>query len=124
MQADIADKNSKIAQLDTRNTRLFTHNNHLTELCSKGKLFKKEEKEAESEEEEEIEEKRGKREIEEYSEQERKPKSKSMWHERTKCNREECKFHHPRKVCTKYNQDNCELGDYCKDNHPKKSCTF
>ena len=41
MQSDITDKNSRIAQLDTINTRLYTHNNHLTELCTKGKLFVK-----------------------------------------------------------------------------------
>ena len=42
MQEEIADKSNKIAQLDAINTRLYTHNNNLTYLCSKGKLFKKE----------------------------------------------------------------------------------
>merc|ERR1712074_179092 len=95
MQSDITDKNSRIAQLDTINTRLYTNNNHLTELCIKGKLFDKEER---------SEERGGKRETEEHNEQ--RNRQKCLWHEKSKCNREDCKFCHPRKVCKNYNQEN------------------
>jgi len=81
MQSDITDKNSRIAQLDTINTRLYTHNNHLTELCIKGKLFVKEEKEDESDDEEERSEERGgKRETEERNEQ--RNRQKCLWREK------------------------------------------
>merc|ERR1712030_179275 len=126
MQSDITDKNSRIAQLDTINMRLYTHNNHLIQLCTKGKLFvKEEEKEAESEDEDERNEERGiKRETEERNEQRSKQKAKCLWHEKARCSRENSKFRHPRKVCKNYNQENCERGENCTDNHPKKNCTY
>merc|ERR1712105_239675 len=118
MGSDITDKNSRIAQLDTTNTRLYTQYNHLTELCTKGKLFiKEEEREAETEDEGERSEERGiKRETEECNEQRSKQKSKCLWHEKARCNRKDCKYRYPRKVCKNYNQENCEHGENCTDN--------
>ena len=133
MQSDIADKNSKIAQLTMANVKLATQNSHLTEISTKNKLYKKERGTESEEEDEESEIRNGKRRAEERkgqrkrqrpNEQEKRWKIKCQWHEKGKCNRYECKFRHPRKVCKNYNQDYCELGNKCADNHPKKECTL
>ena len=50
MQSDIADKNSKIAQLTIANMKLATRNSYITEIRTKDKLYKKE-RGTESEEE-------------------------------------------------------------------------
>ena len=102
MKHEIKDKNNKMAQLDNMNTRLATHNNHLTELCTKGKLF---DDKVESEDEELGEQTEGRRPTEEYNGQERKQKIKCIWHEKGGCNREEYKFRHPNKVCKSFTQD-------------------
>jgi len=70
-------------------------NNHLTELCTKGKLF---DEQVESEDEELGEQTEGRRPTEEYNGLERKQKIKCIWHEKGGCNREKCKFRHPNKV--------------------------
>ena len=85
MWADIANKNSKIVQLER---------NKLT-----GR-----EKKAEGGDEEN-EEKEKERETEEQNEKKRRQKSKCYWHEKTMCKREDCSFRHPVKVCRKYNQN-------------------
>ena len=50
MQNEIVEKNSRIAQLETTNTKLYTQNNRLTDLCFGRKIIKKD-KETGSEEE-------------------------------------------------------------------------
>ena len=54
MQTAITERNNKIAQIEIMNTRLYTHNNHLTELYARGKLIGKGEETADSREEDEL----------------------------------------------------------------------
>ena len=119
MQGDIADKNSKIAQLTMANVKLATRNSQLTEISTKNKPYKKERGTESEEEDEESEIRNGKRRAEERkgqrkrqrpNEQEKGGKIKCQWHEKGKCNRYECKFRHPRKVCKNYNQDYILIG--------------
>jgi len=63
------------------NERLATHNNYLVGLRTKGKLLE-EEKEVESKEDELSELSEGRMPTEEYNGQERKQKSKGIWHEK------------------------------------------
>ena len=116
MQMDINEKNSKIAQLDTMNTRLFTHNNHLTELCSKGNLF-----EAPMETDSEVETVPR---IDESDDDHKKNKinKKCYFFEKGKCTKPDCSYIHPKRVCKKHNQGNCELGIKCSDSHPRLIC--
>ena len=69
MQTKIVGKNSRIAQLETTNTRLYTLNDRLTDLCFGGKLV---EKDIETGIEEEDEGRGGETEIEERKENELK----------------------------------------------------
>ena len=95
MQSDIADKNSKIAQLNTVNVKLSTQNNYLTELCAKDRRFEK----VIEREEGEVgnKRKRGNKTTGEYNgqekrqrfhQQERRYKIKCQWHENGGCMKE------------------------------------
>ena len=110
-------------QLDTMNVMRATRNNYSTELRTRGKL-REEEKEEESEGEEQSETTEERKPTEEYNGQEQTQEAKCSWHERGGCNREECKFRHPNKVCKNYIQDQCKYGTNCRDNHPKRECPF
>ena len=78
----------------------------------------------ESEGEELSETMKERRPTEEYNRQEQIQKIKCSWHERGGCNREECKFRHPKRVCKDYIKDQCKYGTNCRDNHPKRECPF
>jgi len=102
MQTEIVEKNSRIAQLETTNTKLYTQNNRLTDLCFGRKLV---EKDIETGIKEEDVKKRG--ETEENREQKKRTntQTKCYYNENTKCIKESCTFRHARKVCNNYNQN-------------------
>jgi len=126
MQSDIRHKESKITQLNVMNMRLTTHNNYLIELRTKERMTDSKAEDQGSKGQKgnrAAEEYKGQRKRQKYN-HEVKKKTKYQWHEKGRCSKQDCKYSHPAKVCTDYNQGYCVLGDRCAENHPKRECAF